>query len=83
MGTGDWLRGQTEHCLLAVRGSPTVTLTNQATALHGLVREHSRKPDEFYVMVEALCPGSKLELFARTERPGWAAYGHETKLFAG
>jgi N6-adenosine-specific RNA methylase IME4 len=83
MGAGDWLRGQTEHCILAVRGSPTVTLTNQTTALHGLLREHSRKPEEFYQLVESLCPGSKVELFARAERPGWAAWGYETRLFAG
>ena len=40
MGTGDWLRGQTEHCLLAVRGKPALTLTNQTTLLHGPVRGH-------------------------------------------
>jgi N6-adenosine-specific RNA methylase IME4 len=75
MGTGDWLRGQTEHCLLCVRGHPTVMLTNQSTLLHGPMREHSRKPDEFFVMVESLCPGSKIELFAREARPGWQAWG--------
>jgi N6-adenosine-specific RNA methylase IME4 len=31
MGCGDWLRGQTEHCIMAVRGKPVVTLTNQTT----------------------------------------------------
>jgi hypothetical protein len=66
MGTGDWLRGKTEHCILAVRGQPTVTLTNQTTLLDGPVREHSRKPEEFYALVEALCPGSKVELFAHS-----------------
>ena len=49
-GTGDWLRGQTEHCLLAVRGRPTVTLTNQSTVLEAPVRDHSRKPEEFYAV---------------------------------
>lgn len=77
MGTGDWLRGQTEHCLLAVRGKPTVLLTNQTTLLRAPLREHSRKPDEFYALVEALCPGSKVELFAREARPGWALWGAE------
>jgi N6-adenosine-specific RNA methylase IME4 len=48
MGLGDWLRGRTEHCLMAVRGKPVVTLTNQTTALEAPLREHSRKPDEFY-----------------------------------
>jgi N6-adenosine-specific RNA methylase IME4 len=71
MGTGDWLRGKTEHCLLAVRGKPVVDLTNQSTELRGAVREHSRKPEEFYKMVEKLCPGAKLEMFATEAREGW------------
>jgi N6-adenosine-specific RNA methylase IME4 len=82
MGTGDWLRGQTEHCLLCTRGQPTITLTNQTTLVHGPLREHSRKPDEFYALVEALCPGSKLELFARQQRPGWTVHGNQTKHFS-
>lgn len=77
MGTGDWLRGQTEHCLLAVRGRPTVLLGNQTTLLSAPLREHSRKPDEFYALVEGLCPGSKVELFAREARPGWSLWGAE------
>jgi N6-adenosine-specific RNA methylase IME4 len=82
MGVGDWLRGQTEHCILAVRGRPVITLTNQTTVLYGAAREHSRKPDEFYTMVESLCPGAKVELFARTTRTGWAAHGSETQRFS-
>jgi N6-adenosine-specific RNA methylase IME4 len=83
MGTGDWLRGKTEHCILAVRGRPVVTLTNQTTWLEGKVREHSRKPTEFYELVEALCPGSKVELFARERREGWATWGAEEDKFDG
>lgn len=83
MGTGDWLRGKTEHCILAIRGKPTVTLTNQTTLLVADVREHSRKPDEFYALVEALCPGSKLELFAREARDGWQTWGAEADKFNG
>jgi N6-adenosine-specific RNA methylase IME4 len=82
MGTGDWLRGQTEHCILAVLGKPLVLLTNQTTLLEAPMREHSRKPDEFFEMVETLCPGSKLEMFAREARDGWAAWGAETSRFA-
>jgi N6-adenosine-specific RNA methylase IME4 len=37
------------------------------------------KPDEFYALVESLCPGSKLEMFARMVRPGWKAWGHEIR----
>ena len=78
MGTGDWLRGQTEHCLMAVRGKPTVVLTNQTTVFHGPVRGHSEKPDEFYSLVESLCPASGYaELFQRTARPNWDGHGDE------
>jgi N6-adenosine-specific RNA methylase IME4 len=83
IGCGDWLRGQTEHCLLAVRGRPVVTLAGQSTVLRGAVREHSRKPEAFYELVESLCPGSKVELFARATRPGWRAHGDQAGRFTG
>lgn len=81
MGLGNWLRGQTEHCLMAVKGKPIVTLTNQTTALSAPLREHSRKPDEFYALVESLCPGNRLEMFARQSRDGWQSCGAEHELF--
>jgi N6-adenosine-specific RNA methylase IME4 len=78
MGLGDWLRGQTEHCLMAIRGKPVVALTNQTTVLHGPVRAHSQKPDEFYAFIEALCPAPRYaELFSRQSRPGWDGHGDE------
>jgi N6-adenosine-specific RNA methylase IME4 len=75
MGTGDWLRGRSEHCLMAVRGKPLVTLTNQTTVITGPLREHSRKPDEFYTLVESLCPGTKLEMFQQAPRENWQGWG--------
>lgn len=81
IGTGDWLRGQTEHCLMAVRGKPVVNLTNQSTVIYGPLREHSRKPEEFYQLVNELCPGQKVELFARQIRDGWTGYGNELDTF--
>lgn len=83
MGLGDWLRGQTEHCLLAVKGKPVVRLSNQTTLLQGRVGEHSEKPAEFYRLVESLCPGSKCELFARRRREGWNTFGSEVGMFSG
>jgi N6-adenosine-specific RNA methylase IME4 len=78
MGCGDWLRGQTEHCLMATRGAPVVTLTSQTTVLHAPVWAHSQKPDEFYQLVERLCPAPRYcELFARSTRPGWDGHGDE------
>ena len=82
LGLGNWLRGKTEHCLMAVRGKPIVTLTNQTTHLVGPLREHSRKPDEFFAMVDSLCPGNKLEMFSRQKRDGWQSTGAEENHFA-
>lgn len=76
-GAGNWLRGQTEHCHLAVRGKPTVVLTNQSTLLIADAVAHSAKPDAFYELVDALCPGSKVELFQRTPRAGIVGHGNE------
>jgi len=82
MGTGDWLRGKTEHCILAVKGKPKIKLTNQTTALFGKRREHSRKPDEFYKLVETLCLGKKrLDMYSREKREGWEQFGDETTKF--
>ena len=75
IGLGNWLRGQTEHCILAVKGSPRIWLSNQSTALMAKSAEHSRKPQEFYKMVEVLCAGKKLDYFAREKREGWDTYG--------
>jgi N6-adenosine-specific RNA methylase IME4 len=77
-GIGNWLRGQTEHCILAVRGRPIVRLKSQSTVLYAPGGKHSRKPDAFYTLVESLCPApAKVELFARERRPGWVCSGAE------
>jgi len=71
IGTGYWLRGRTEHAIMAVKGHPLTKLTNQSTVLHAPIRAHSQKPHEFYRLVETLCAGRKIELFARENRDGW------------
>ena len=78
MGLGDWLRNQTEHVLMATRGSPVVQLTNQTTVFYGEARAHSQKPEEFYAFVEKLCPAPRYcELFSRHTRPNWDGHGDE------
>ena len=74
-GTGQYLLGQTEHCHLAVRGKPLIVLTHQSTLLLADRGAHSVKPEAFYQLVETMCPGSKIELFARRKRPGWSSWG--------
>jgi ParB/RepB/Spo0J family partition protein len=78
-GTGIWLRGQSEHVVMAVRGKPIVTLTNQSTVIKGPVREHSRKPDSFYDLVESLCPAPRYaDLFSRyRHNDKWDCHGDE------
>lgn len=82
-GCGERLRGQTEHCILGVRGSPVLTLTNESTLLLAPKGKHSAKPDAFYALVEQLCPASRyVELFARKPRPGWVTWGDEVPRLA-
>lgn len=76
-GLGDWLAGQTEHCLLATRGEYSIFRDAQSTALHADRGRHSVKPDEFYTLVEGLCPGEKIDMFARKPREGWMTWGAE------
>jgi N6-adenosine-specific RNA methylase IME4 len=79
-GFGSWLRSQTEHCIMAVRGKPVVTLTNQTTLLHAPVRGHSVKPVEFYDLVESLCPAPRYaDLFSRYRHGDkWDTHGDES-----
>jgi len=44
-------------------------------------REHSRKPDEQYDIIEACSPGPFLELFARGPRPEWVSWGNEAEVY--
>ena len=84
MGLGDWLRGQTEHAIMAVRGKPVVTLTSQTTLLHAPVRAHSEKPVEFYDLVESLCPAPRYaDLFSRyRHNERWDCHGDEAPSIA-
>jgi N6-adenosine-specific RNA methylase IME4 len=84
-GGGDWLRGQTKQCILAVRGKPIVTLTNQSTLLLAPPRErsgHSLKPKEFYDLVESHCPAPRYaDLFSRyRHNDKWDCHGDEAPL---
>lgn len=81
MGLGTYLRSKSEFCIMAIKGRPTINLTNQTTIVNGSLKEHSRKPDEFYQMVDSLCVGYKLDYFSREERSGWDQYGNDTNRF--
>jgi N6-adenosine-specific RNA methylase IME4 len=79
-GVGFYFRNVTELVLFGVRGKSPRTLApgrRQVNLLATQKREHSRKPDEFYPIVEACSPGPYLELFARGARPGWSVWGNQ------
>lgn len=79
-GVGFYFRNVTELILFGVRGKNARTLApgrRQVNLLATRKREHSRKPDEQYQIIEACSPGPFLELFARGTRASWAAWGNQ------
>ncbi len=78
-GVGFYFRNVTELILFGVRGSMRTREPGrrQVNMIETRKREHSRKPDEAYEIIEACSPGPYLELFARYERTGWGAWGLE------
>lgn len=81
-GMGHYTRAGAEFCLLGARGGLEVQDRAVRQVIHAPVREHSRKPDEVYGLIERLYPRhAYLELFARSRRGGWAAFGNETDRF--
>ncbi len=79
-GVGFYFRNVTELCLFGIRGKKNRTREAgrcQPNVIVSRKREHSRKPDELYSIVESCSPGPYLELFARHTRPGWVQWGNE------
>lgn len=83
-GVGFYFRNTTELILFGVRGKNARTLApgrRQVNVLQTRKREHSRKPDEAYGLIEACSPGPFLELFARGARPGWTGWGDQSQEY--
>jgi len=79
-GVGFYFRNVTEILLFGVKGSMR-TLgpgRSQVNMIETRKREHSRKPDEQFDLIEACSPGPYLELFSRHPNPGWTAWGDES-----
>jgi N6-adenosine-specific RNA methylase IME4 len=79
-GVGFYFRNVTELILFAVKGKHNRTLRpgrKQTNIIVTRKREHSRKPDELYPIIEACSPAPRLELFARFKRDGWRQWGNE------
>lgn len=79
-GVGFYFRNTTELLLFGVRGKNARTLApgrRQVNIVKTQKREHSRKPDELYEIIESCSRGPFLEMFARGSRPGWATWGNQ------
>jgi N6-adenosine-specific RNA methylase IME4 len=79
-GVGFYFRNVTEPILFGVRGSMRTLppARSQVNMIESRKREHSRKPDEQYDLIERCSPGPFLEMFARHPAPGWATWGDES-----
>jgi len=82
-GVGFYFRNVTELVLFGTRGSLRTLAPGrrQVNIMSSRKREHSRKPDELYDIIEQCSPGPFLELFARGQRPGWSQWGNEVETY--
>jgi N6-adenosine-specific RNA methylase IME4 len=81
-GVGFYFRNVTEVILFGVRGKNARTLAPGRTQVNYLAtrkREHSRKPDEQYPLIESCSPGPYLEMFGRGVRKGWTTWGNQAE----
>ncbi len=78
-GMGRSVRAAHEGCLIATKGKYTrlITTKNVRSVFFAPRGEHSAKPDKFFELVETMCTGPRLELFARKKRNGWHCIGNE------
>jgi len=78
-GVGFYFRNVTELILFGVRGSMRTLdpARSQVNMIETRKREHSRKPDEQYDLIERCSPGPYLEMFSRYPREGWQVWGSE------
>lgn len=81
-GVGFYFRNTTELVLFGIKGKNGRTLApgrRQVNIIKARKREHSRKPDELYEIIEKCSMGPYLELFARGARPGWSVWGNQAE----
>jgi N6-adenosine-specific RNA methylase IME4 len=83
-GVGFYFRNTTEIVLFGIRGKLRTLKPgrSQVNIIKSRKREHSRKPDELYKLIEQCSPGPFLELFARGQRPNWDQWGNEVEDYS-
>lgn len=82
-GVGFYFRNTTEIILFGIRGSFRTLAPgrSQVNIISSRKREHSRKPDELYDIIESCSPGPYLELFARGQRKNWQQWGNQVEEY--
>jgi N6-adenosine-specific RNA methylase IME4 len=75
-----WMRS-TEHVLFCRKGSLPLLRVGMRLDFEAKVREHSRKPDEFYDLVKEASPGPRIDVFSREKREGFDQWGNEIDKF--
>jgi N6-adenosine-specific RNA methylase IME4 len=82
-GVGFYFRNTTELVLFGIRGSLRTHAPgrSQVNIIRTEKREHSRKPDELYEIIENCSPGPYLELFARGNQSGWTQWGNQVENY--
>lgn len=77
-GLGRWTRGNTEPCLLAIKGKPRRISAGVSQLVFSPVRRHSQKPDVVRdKIIELMGDLPRIELFARSGAEGWDCWGNE------
>lgn len=73
LGMGFWFRGQVEVCLFGIKAFRC----QKPNFIQTKAGKHSEKPEELYKLIEEVSPLPRIELFARSKRDGWDAWGNE------
>lgn len=81
VGLGLTTRKNAEFCILGRRGNAKRISKSVREIILAPVREHSRKPDQFYQRAVEYAAGPYLELFGRQQRDGWTVWGNEATKF--
>lgn len=81
VGVGNYYRNSTEQILFGVRGCLPLLRRDLRTWFLADRRQHSRKPDEFYRLVESASPAPRIDIFSREKRDGWDQFGDQCDFF--
>ena len=81
IGMGAWFRMQCEFCLVGVKGKPYWENTKYRDIIEEPRRQHSRKPDMFFDVIDKITLGRKLDYFSRGKRNGWEVFGNDLNKF--